>query len=111
MRSTKLPPSAESCEKNLLRTIAREWRRAAVESLRLSRRGRRSRRARSAFSTHRVARTSARLLASDAEALGTLRSRLARAAATPAAGLEKLMHGVSRCRASDLEAREDSPWT
>src|SRR5918995_6025851 len=107
MRSTKLAPSAESCEKNRPLTIACEWRRAAVESLRSRRSVPRSRRARSAFSTHRVARTRARLLSWDAlasaalhalaaEALGALRSRTARPATTPAVGLEKLIQGVSR---------------
>src|SRR5215217_3942933 len=99
MRSTKLAPFRESWEKNFPRTIASEWARAAVDSLRLSRSAGSCRRARALFSTHRVARTSTRLLASDpvasapphaseADALGTLKTRMARAAIAPAARLE-----------------------
>ena len=68
MRSTKSRPFGEVCEKKRLRAMAREWRRAAVRSLRFSRSGRRSWRARSAFSTHRVARISVRFATWSAEA-------------------------------------------
>jgi hypothetical protein len=58
MRSRKLVPASESCEKKCCRTMAREWPRDAVESRLLSRSGRRLCRPRLAFSTQRVARTS-----------------------------------------------------
>src|SRR5829696_6275538 len=113
MRSTKLAPPGEVCEKNLRLAMAREWRWAAVESRRFSRSGRRWWRARSALSTHRVARTRARLLAfaavafaalhaPAADALGTAKKRTARAATATTADLAKLMHSFSRRPAGDL---------
>src|SRR5215213_1573303 len=113
MRSTKLAPPSEVCEKNFRRAIARECRRAALESLRFSRSGRRRWRARSVLSTHSVARTSARLLAfaalafaalhaPAAKALGTANRRTARVATTVKADLVKLIPLFSRRRAGDL---------
>ena len=113
MRSTKLAPPSEVCEKNLLRAIARECRWAALESLWFSRSGRRRWRARSALSTQSVARTRARLLAfaavafaalhaPAAEALGTAKRRTARAATTSPTDLVKLMPYFRRPPARDL---------
>jgi len=51
------------CEKKRCSTIAREWPRAADESLRFKSSGRKCRRVRSAFRMQRVARTRTRLLA------------------------------------------------
>src|SRR5215211_7122156 len=112
MRSTKLAPLGEVCEKKRRRAMARECRRAALESLRLSRSGRRSWRARSPFRTHSVARTRARLLTllTDAlaaaqpvaaEAVGTATSMI-RTAATATRGFDKGMHWFSRHSREDL---------
>src|ERR671921_507538 len=101
MRSTKLAPPSDVCEKNLRCAMAREWRWAARESRRFSRSGRRWWRARSALSTHSVARTRARLLAfaalafaalhaPAAEALGTAKRRTASAATTSTTDLVRL---------------------
>ena len=92
--------SARCGRRSCRRAMARECRRAALESLRFNRSGRRLWRARSALSTQSVARTRARLLAVDAEAFaagtlraaearGTLKSRTARAATTGARRLGK----------------------
>src|SRR5687768_4669962 len=108
MRSTNVDPPGDVCEKKRLRAMAREWRRAAFESLRLKRSGRRSWRARSAFSTHRVARTRTRLLTwlaaafaelharPAAEAGGAATSSARAAAATATMGLGRTIHYMSR---------------
>src|SRR5262245_20924813 len=93
MRSRKVSPFGEVCEKKRRRTIARECRREAVPSFPLSRSGRRSWRARLALRMHSVARTSTRLVAvrvvapaplqaAEATAAGTRRASSAIASAT-----------------------------
>src|SRR5687768_2477646 len=108
MRSTNVVPAGDVCEKKRLRAMAREWRRAALESRRLSRSGRRSWRARSGVSTHRVARTRTRLLTwlaaefaelharPAAEADGAAASSARAAAATATMGLGRTIHYMSR---------------
>src|SRR5215210_6833599 len=80
MRSRKLAPLSESCEKKCLLDIADECPRAAAASFLLRRRGRSLWRFRSTLSVHRVARTSARLLAVLTEALAEAHAPAAEAA-------------------------------
>src|SRR4051794_31036288 len=80
MRSRKLDPFSESCEKKCRRAIAREWRRAAAERRRFSRSVRSPWRARSTFSWQSVALTSARLLAVEIDAFAALQAWAAEAA-------------------------------
>src|SRR3954471_4951034 len=77
MRSAKLAPVRESCEKKWRLAIARECRRAAADSLRLSRSGASRCLARSALRTHRVARTSTRFVALSADAFAEVQARAA----------------------------------
>src|SRR4051794_7710244 len=84
MRSTKLPPPSESCEKKCREDMARECPRAAVASFRFSRSGRSPCFERATFRTHSVARTRARLLAVLTEALAELHAAWEAGAATRA---------------------------